>query len=49
MSKEEKATVPVGQRISDNMWLLFILSLVISGIVYNLWGIIEILNVPPAP
>ncbi len=39
-------TPPLGQRIFDNIWLLFTLSLLISGILYNLWGILELLNVP---
>ena len=52
MSKEkhdENAPVPKGQTVFDKMWLLFVVSLAISGIIYNLWGIIELLNVPPAP
>ena len=38
-----------GQKIFDNIWLLFVLSLLISTLIYNVWGIIDLLNVPPAP
>jgi len=37
------------QKIFDNIWLLFLLSLLISGVIYNTWGIWNILHVPPAP
>ena len=37
------------QKIFDNIWLLFLLSLAISGVIYNVWGIMNILSVPPAP
>jgi hypothetical protein len=37
------------QNIFDNVWLLFLLSLAISTVVYNVWGIMNLLSVPPAP
>lgn len=37
------------QVVFDNIWLLFLLSLLISGIIYNAWGLYDLLNVPPAP
>lgn len=46
---EEEKTAFKWQAIFDNIWLLFILSLAISGLIYNLWGIYDLLNVPPAP
>ena len=52
MSKEshdENAPVPQGQKVFDNMWLLFVLSLAISTVIYNLWGIVELLNLPAVP
>lgn len=39
----------IGQKIFDNIWLLFVLSLLISTLLYNVWGIIDLLNVPAAP
>ena len=52
MSKKEKQEDPEAakwQAIFDNIWLLFVLSLLISGLIYNVWGIIDLLGVPPAP
>ena len=52
MAKKEKSEnepVPQGQKIFDNVWLLFLLSLLISGIIYNAWGLMDLLGVPPAP
>lgn len=37
------------QGLFDNVWLLFLLSMVISTLIYNVWGIIDLINVPPAP
>ncbi|HXF84264.1 MAG TPA: hypothetical protein VNK49_02655 [Anaerolineales bacterium] len=47
--KRENESIPQGQKIFDNIWLLFLLSLLISGVIYNLWGILNLLSVPPAP
>jgi zona occludens toxin (predicted ATPase) len=46
---QEKETVSWGQKIFDNVWLLFLLSLLISTLIYNVWGIVDLLNIPPAP
>jgi hypothetical protein len=37
------------QKVFDNVWLLFLLSLLISGVIYNAWGIYDLLHVPPVP
>ncbi len=47
--QEEEKAATKWQIIFDNVWLLFILSLAISGLIYNLWGIYDLLHVPPAP
>jgi hypothetical protein len=52
MSKKderENEPVPQGQKWFDNIWLLFVLSLLISTLIYNVWGIIDLINVPLAP
>jgi len=52
MSKKEKQEhepVSLGQKIFDNIWLLFLLSLLISTLIYNVWGISNLLSIPPAP
>ena len=50
MAKKEKAEMNEpehkGQKLFDNIWLLFALSLLISTVVYNVWGIIDLMNVP---
>jgi hypothetical protein len=43
---EEQQEIPRGQKFMDNLFWLFILSVVISLVVYNAWGLIEILSVP---
>ena len=47
--KTESEPVSQGQKIFDNIWLLFILSLVISTLIYNVWGIVDLMRVPLAP
>lgn len=45
----EPEEIPVGQKYFDNMFLLLALSVIITAVVYNIWGLIETLGVPPAP
>lgn len=47
--KGEQDARPRGQVIFDNIPLWFILSLVLSLLLYNGWGLIELLFVPSAP
>lgn len=42
----DQEETPKGQKFFDNLLWLFILSVVISLVVYNAWGLIEIMNVP---
>ncbi len=42
--KEER--IPIGQVFFDNVFLLFLLSLVLSFIIYNLWGLLDLLRTP---
>lgn len=41
---EEK--VPFGQIIFDELFLFFMLSLVISLVIYNIWGLMDLLSTP---
>jgi hypothetical protein len=41
--------IPLGQRLFDRIFLLLIVSLLISGVLYNLWGLLEVLDAPPLP
>jgi len=45
-NKKDEEPQPIGQKIFDNIWLLFVLSLLISTVLYNVWGIIDLMNVP---
>ena len=47
--KQESEPVSKWQAVFDNVWLLFLLSLLISTLIYNVWGIVDLLSVPPAP
>ena len=40
--------VPLGQRLFDNIWLLFVLGVLIMFIVYTGWGLYELMTLPPA-
>jgi len=45
-NEEEMQEIPQGQKFMNNLLWLFILSMLISLLVYNAWGVIEILSVP---
>jgi len=50
MSEKEKQENGLKwQKVFDNIWLLFLLSLLISGVIYNAWGLYDLLHVPPVP
>lgn len=40
--------VPKGQLFMDNLLWLMLLSLLLSFVIYNGWGLLELINVPPA-
>ena len=41
--------IPLMQQLLDNPFLLLFLGVMIPMIVYTLWGVIDILTIPPAP
>ena len=45
-NEKEQERIPLGQVIFDELFLLFLLSLVISFVVYNVWGLMDLLRVP---
>lgn len=45
----EHETIPLGQRLYDNPFLLLLLGVLVVGVFYTLWGLIEILTMPTAP
>lgn len=46
---EEERPIPIGQVIFDNIFLWFLLSVVIAVVLYNVWGLFDLLRVPVAP
>lgn len=40
--------IPLGQRLFDNVFLWLVAGLVVMGVVYTGWGLVEILTLPPA-
>lgn len=47
--QEQQGERPRGQILFDNIALWFVLSLALSLLLYNGWGLIELLLVPAAP
>ncbi|MCZ7572877.1 MAG: hypothetical protein M5U01_30355 [Ardenticatenaceae bacterium] len=42
----EEERIPLGQVLFDELFLFFMLSLVISMVVYNIWGLFDLLRTP---
>ena len=50
MAIEEKTeNMSPWQKFYDNIWLLLILGFALPSVIYTVWGVIEILNVPQLP
>jgi len=47
--KPENKEIPSGQVWFDRIFLWFVVSLLITGVMYTVWGLIEIASLPPAP
>ena len=45
---ERPPTVPLGQRLFDNVFLMLALGLVVMLVVFTAWGLWEIRTLPPA-
>ena len=41
--------IPVMQRVLDNPFLLLFLGVVIPAVLYIIWGVMEIVQIPIAP
>ena len=41
--------IPLGQRLFDRPFLLLVAGIVVMLVFYTLWGLYEILTLPPAP
>jgi hypothetical protein len=45
----EKRRIPFMQRVLDNPFLLLFLGVVIPTVLYILWGVMELTQIPVAP
>ena len=45
---QEEERIPVMQQVLDNPFLLLFLGITVPTVLYILWGIIDIINVPLA-
>lgn len=43
---DDDETVPLGQWVFDELFLFAVISIVISVLVYNLWGLMDLLSTP---
>ena len=48
-SSSQEERVPTMQRILDNPFLLLFLGVVVPTVLYIIWGVIEIVQIPIAP
>ena len=46
---EEKERIPVMQRVLDNPFLLLFLGVTLPTVLYIIWGVMEIAQIPIAP
>lgn len=42
----EEEKIPLGQVLFDELFLFFLLSLVLSFMLYNVWGMLDLLRTP---
>ena len=47
--QDQNEPIPAGQALFDEIFLFFMLSLVISFVVYNVWGLLELVRTPMLP
>lgn len=45
----DEKDIPWGQKLMDRPFLLLILGMLVMVVFYTLWGIAEIMMLPPAP
>ncbi|MDH4259465.1 MAG: hypothetical protein OEW16_04095 [Gammaproteobacteria bacterium] len=46
---EEPVRIPFMQRVLDNHFLLLFLGVVVPTVLYIIWGILELVQIPVAP
>lgn len=41
--------MPFLQKVLENNWLLLVLGLLVPMVIYTAWGLVDVINIPPAP
>ncbi len=37
------------QRVLDNQWLMLVIAVLTPMVIYTLWGLWDVISIPPAP
>ena len=37
------------QRLLDNQWIMLLLGILVPTVIYTLWGLYDVINIPVAP
>lgn len=45
----ESNNMPFMQKVLENNWLLLVLAVVTPMVIYTVWGLVDVINIPPAP
>lgn len=45
----ESNDMPFMQKVLENNWLLLVLAVVTPMVIYTVWGLVDVINIPPAP
>jgi hypothetical protein len=48
-SEQQRERIPFMQRLLDNHFLLLFLGVVMPTVLYIIWGILELIQIPVAP
>lgn len=46
---QQEQPIPKGQALFDNIFLWAVLSIALSVLLYNVWGLVDLMSVPLAP
>ncbi|MBI5233367.1 MAG: hypothetical protein HY880_03340 [Deltaproteobacteria bacterium] len=47
--RRDDQPIPGWQIFFDNIWLLFLLGIVIPTVIFTVWGLIEVTQIPQLP
>jgi len=45
----ESNDMPFLQKVLENNWLLLVLAVVTPMVIYTVWGLLDVMAIPPAP